>query len=118
MSTINRRKLMNDIAKGLYEAKCDYSMTDDYAFDNANNFGRMTEWKSARIKAASVWEEVTLQNGNIGHRLISDDFKEGFVNFSEWEFRGKSGGAYTGTNGEVNFWIHSNEHWTLRKISQ
>ena len=66
MSTINRRKLMNDIAKGLYEAKCDYSMTDDYAFDNANNFGRMTEWKSARIKAASVWEEVTLQNGNIG----------------------------------------------------
>src|SRR3990167_7876405 len=99
MSTINRRKLMNDIAKGLYEAKCDYSMTDDYAFDNANNFGRMTEWKPARIKAASVWEEVTLQNGNTGHRLISDDFKEGFISFTEHKSTGKSGRANTDNNG-------------------
>ena len=84
--------LKRRIEAGLMEARCKYHYTDDYAFDNAYNFG-ITDWLPARIK--------------------DDEHKTGFINFSESDFKYKSGGCRL--DGDViSFHIHSNLLYEIR----
>lgn len=44
---VNRGWLLRQVEAGNVEVKCNYSMTDDYAFDAAYNFGK-TDWMPAQ----------------------------------------------------------------------
>ena len=44
---VNRGWLLRQVQAGNVEVKCNYSMTDDYAFDAAYNFGK-TDWMPAQ----------------------------------------------------------------------
>ena len=112
MQTVNRGWLKKQIANGKVEAKCRYAMTDDYRFDNANEFGK-TDWMQARFYYP-VFGKVTLQNGITITRCEKDDRKEGQANFSESDLKTKSGAAYRNDDGTITLRIHSNEVWTLR----
>lgn len=95
---VNRKKLMADIMAGLYEAKCDYRYTDDYAFDDAYGFGK-TDFMPARV-------------GN---------FETGYCSFREDYFRSlKEYGAYLSFNadGSISLSPHSNLSYTLRLKEQ
>ena len=83
--TINRGWLKRQIEKGNIEGKCCYSMTDDYAWDAANNHGKTENWVDAR------------------------DFK-----LDDRSFKTKSGCAYQDENGTISLIIHSNRAYDLR----
>lgn len=93
-TTVRRDKLMRDIAKGLYVAKCDYRYTDDYAFDNANGFGK-TDWKEAVIKRPS------------------ENHRNDVIALPEYYFEG-SGCAWRNNDDTVNLSVHSNKSYTLK----
>ena len=113
----NRRWIMRQVAKGNIEAKCTNKLTDDYAFDNSNNFGR-TSWMPARLNPARTWEEYTLQNGNTAHRCTNSDeqSKEGFMSFDASDFGWSSGGAYYNDDGTISLY-GAGEHYNLRLVS-
>lgn len=115
MKTIKRNWLKKQIELGKIEAKCNYHMTDDYAWDNANNFGK-TDWMKARL-SNPTYKEVTLYNGNKTTIRDNDDFIEGMMNFRSYDFTGKSGGAYTNERGEIILRVHSNLSYTLRIVA-
>lgn len=109
---LNRGWLKKEIAKGNIEAKCNYSYTDDYAFDNANDFGK-TNWQPVRIRHPR-FESYTYPNGSTIDRCVDDDRKEGYLNLNEGDFSGKSGGLYRTNDGEIRFYVHSNLSYTVR----
>ena len=94
----NRGLLKRRIQKGELVAKCDHHYTDDYAHDNASNFGR-TEWMPVRV---------------VEH-LGPDSFKEGWMSLAEWEFRTKSGLAYVDGEGVIGLKVHSNLHYSFKE---
>ena len=131
-----RGTLLNAAKKGQLFIKCNYYMTDDYAYDNANNFGKGDGF----VQAYFVPEFVS-SVGNAIDQIYSDArtngtpaaqthleveplmeqqrrefaaFQEfhnaqskGMAQFKAWDFRTKSGGCW-GTNDSGNFTIHSN----------
>lgn len=114
-NTVKRNWLVKQIEAGKVEAKCTHYMTDDYAYDNANGFGK-TGWMPARI-SNPTWRTITLQNGNTMDVVDDHDFIEGQMNFHASDFSGKSGGAYRQNDGTISFYIHSNAHYTLRIVA-
>lgn len=97
MSTIRRDVLKRKLARGELEARCRQHLTDDYAFDAADNFGR-TDWMPA---------------------AYSDDLNiakviNGVLTFSDSEFEGRSGRALKRDDGTVTLWVHSNLAYELR----
>jgi hypothetical protein len=109
--TVNRVWLKRQVIAGLIEAKCNYHFTDDYAYDNASGFGKTT-WLPARV-SHPTYKDV----GELGHErniLDDHDFIEGFMNFTEWDFKTKSGAAWWDNETEINFIIHSNHSFTMR----
>jgi hypothetical protein len=112
MKTINRGWLKRQVAAGKVEAKCNYRYSDDYAYDNASNFGR-TEWMKARIRHP-VFTEYVNEYGFKLSRCTDHDFIEGQMNFHESDFEGKAGGAYQDDDGTIHFYIHSNASYELR----
>ncbi len=94
----NRGHLKNLVKKGLIEAKCDFHLTDDYAFDSAYNFGKDENWLP------------------VEHVEDLRDGKNGFISLSDWDFGTKSGGLYRngGESSCYTFYIHSNLSYTLR----
>jgi len=111
--TIRRDTLMKMIDAGKIEAKCDISLTDDYAFDNANGFGK-TGWLKARI-SRPTFKTITLQNGFERDVLDDSDFIEGMMNFKTHDFTGNCGKAYRQNDGTIFFYCHSNLSYTLRE---
>lgn len=97
--TIRRKTILNYIKAGRVAGKCEYRLTDDYAWDNADNFGK-TNWMLCRLK-----QDVK-------------DFQHGFINFDESDFssRFKTGGASLNKDGTIRFSIHSNLCYTLKII--
>jgi hypothetical protein len=97
----------------MVDAKCDYHLTDDYAYDNANNDGK-TDWLPARIsrpyrKDPSDW----------GHRFMDDeerDFISGVMNFRESDFEGSCGLAYWRDEAQtlMILIVHQNLSYSLR----
>lgn len=114
MKTIKRNWLKKQIEDGKVEAKCDYSMTDDYAFDNANCFGA-TGFAKARI-SRPTFKTITLPNGAEREVLEDSDTIDGAMNFKEYEFTGKSGAAYKTDDGLIRLRVHSNLVYTLRMV--
>ena len=98
MKTVNRGWLKKQIEKGIVLARCDYHYTDDYAWDYANNAGKQENYLPCRMKGDN------------------EKNKDGFINFTPWELRTKTGGACW-VNEEkkiISFSIHSNLGYTLK----
>ena len=112
MKTIKRNWLKKQIELGKVEAKCNYHMTDDYAFDNAYGFGK-TDWMKARI-SRPTWKEVELYNGNKKTIVDNHDFIDGQMNFKDYDFEGKPGRAWGNENGTITLYVHSNLSYELR----
>ena len=112
MKTIRRNWLKKQIELGKVEAKCNYKFTDDYAFDNAYN-NQKTGWLPARI-SNPVYGEVTLQNGITRTVSTDSDWKEGYVNFRNYDFTMSTGGARWNEDGTIGFSPLSSENYTLR----
>ena len=111
--TIKRNWLMKQVEDGKMEVKCRYHLTDDYAFDNANDFGK-TEWKPARIRHPR-FETITLQNGNEIQTCVDSDCKDGYLNMMTCDFEGKAGAAYKQDDGEeITLRVYSGLVYTLR----
>jgi len=111
--TINRGWLKKQVSLGKIEAKCNYHYTDDYRYDADVNFQK-TDWMPCRMQNR-VYENDPVTGFS---RLINDDFKTGFINFEDWDFKTKSGGAWQTEddqkNGVISFIIHSNLSYDLR----
>lgn len=110
--TVKRNWIKKQIELGKMEAKCDLSLTDDYQFDNGNDFGK-TGWMPARMSHPEYAEYIN-QVGNRDTRCINHDFVEGAMNFHDYEFTGKAGGAYKNDDGTIHLYVHSNCSFTLR----
>lgn len=91
----HRGHLKNLVKKGMIEAKCIFHYTDDYAYDNAVNYGE-TDW----LPVEFVKE----------HR----DSKQGHISFSDWDFGTSSGYLHQRENGLYSFAIHSNLVYNIR----
>ena len=98
MRIANRGHLKRLITKGIVEARCIYHYTDDYAWDNATNFGK-TDWLPAYLNSS----------------LEEDEQVEGIV-FDEWDF--KTQGGYLSPDrdkeGIYTYAIHSNLVYEVR----
>jgi len=93
----NRGHLRNLVKKGLIEAKCDFHYTDNYAYDNASNFGKDEDWGQTEYVE-------DLRNGT-----------HGIISFSDHDFTGPSGGLRRINDGPYyTFYIHSNLYYTVR----
>lgn len=110
--TVRRDWLKRQVEAGNIEAKCNYSLTDDYAFDNATGFGK-TGWIPARIRNPKFG--MVLVNNFKMERCIDSDHVQGQMNFNPSDFKGKSGWAYRNVEtGIISFGIHSNASYDLR----
>jgi hypothetical protein len=112
MATMRRDTLKKMIAAGKLEARCVFSYTDDYAFDNANKFGE-TGWLPARMSHPK-WEEIILPNGNKTEHCIEHDDPEGYINFRNYMLEGNGGHASKEDNGIMRLRVHSNLVFDLR----
>ena len=123
----NRGHLLRAAKNGNFWVKCRFHLTDDYARDNENNFGKMDDFAQVyivpehtselddRINAmyadGATHEEVEplmseLREQRLAHRLHHDELSRGMVKMTEWHFRGS--GHCFGTVESGSFSIHSN----------
>lgn len=90
-TTVNRGWLKKQINDGKMLVRSSFQLTDDYGFDESNNFGIKDEWVNAT------------------------EYK-----FADWDFKTKSGGAYKSKdkqgNDIISFYIHSNSSYELKPI--
>lgn len=111
--TVRRDWIKKQIELGNIEAKCDYIYTDDYAYDNAYNFGK-TDWMPARI-SRPTYKDITLQNGSVMTMIDDRDFVDGFMNFKDHDFEYSTGRCYWDENCEtISFIPLSGHSYTLR----
>jgi hypothetical protein len=124
----NRGHLLRAAKKGNFWVKCCFHRTDDYARDNANNYGKMDDFArvyivpdhaselSDRVEAmydnGATHEEVEpimeeLREQRYAHRLHHDELSHGMVKMRDWDFRTASGHVF-GTVESGSFGIHSN----------
>ena len=89
--TVRRDWLKKQIEAGKMEIRCLQDLTDDYAYDSANNGGR-TEWMD-------------------GVEWVKNQSK----NLYDWKFRSTSGGAYREKDGKIIFYVYSNLCYELRE---
>ena len=114
MQTVNRGWLKRQVAAEKMEARCNYHLTDDYAFDNANK-GGTTDWMPARIRRPT-FAKYTTPGGWENDYCSDSNHIEGTMSFNESDFHGKSGMAYWGDDAqtEIRFSVHRNASYTLR----
>lgn len=95
--SINRGQLKKLVAAGVMLAKCDYIMTDDYAWDASIDCGR------------TGWLEASLQDRH-GARI------DGTLAFTAWDFATSCGCAYLDQKDPtlVHLIIHGNESHTFK----
>jgi hypothetical protein len=99
---MNRGQLLRAAKKGLLHAKCTMKLTDDYAFDNAVNFGKMSEF----LPVALDVPHASRKYDNTEVYLDTDDFKC------------KSGYCgYPNELGEISLGIHSNLSYKVKIIT-
>jgi len=114
MKTMRRDTLKKKVEAGKMEAKCNHHYTDDYAYDNAVNFGE-TDWMPAHIMHPT-YKEVTLQNGNKMTVRDDEDRKAGFFNLMNCDFTGNGGHAWLAEDGTICLYVHSNLSYQLREV--
>jgi len=107
--TVNRGWLKRQVEKGNVLIRCRFYLTDDYAWDNANNGGR-TDWMPARIKHPK-YEGYVNEYGYFRSRCTDSDHLDGYINLDEGDFSTTTGRAYRDVDGQdnhINFSIFSN----------
>ena len=97
--TVNRGWLKKQIAAGKMLIKCDYKMTDDYAFDAATNFGK-TGWKPARYAPNKYSQECK--------------YAEDVIFVDDFDLKSKSGCAYQREGGEIALIVYNGYSLTLK----
>ncbi len=116
--TVRRDWLLKQIDAGRMEAKTDFIIEHDGTGAN-DVFGG--DWKPARIRRAR-FEEITNCYGNKQSVCADPDFIDGMMNFTESDFRSKSGHCSQGMSADgrklYSLGIHSNAHFTLREKVQ
>lgn len=117
-NTVNRGWLKKQVELGNVEVRCNYHYTDDYAFDNAYDFGR-TDWMPARIKSPK-FEEIVNCYGNRESICVDHDDLPGYMNMYGNEFTGNCGRAYRDSRdgGIITLRVHSNLVYSMRIKSQ
>lgn len=95
--TIRKDKLKRMIEQGKVLIKCCFHLTDDYGFDNSNDFGK-TEYMPARI----------VDDGK--------DFIQGYINLFSCYFEWKNARCIDYGNGNVTFYVHSNLNYEIKFI--
>ena len=91
MKTVRRDWLKKQIIAGKMFAKCAYHLTDDYAFDNANNFGE------------TVFAPVMITD------VHSEHSKNNVITLWSRYFEGKRGYASLDEDsGVYTLYVHSN----------
>ena len=116
-NTVNRGWLRKQIEAGNVEVKCNYSMTDDYAWDAASGFGK-TDWMPARIRRP----KFAKPGNNEGYRegcCIDDDRKDGYMNLDECDLTSRSGMAYRDSqdNSIIRLSPYSNLCYSMRIVA-
>lgn len=91
----NRGLLKREIQKGLWEGKTSFIISHDGEFPD--HYGK-EEDRFAPVRIAKD----------------NNDHKEGYLNFTDWHFKSKSGHASM-NNGLLNFGAHSNQNFELRR---
>jgi hypothetical protein len=81
--SINRRWFKNQIEKGIVLVKCNGKYTDDYAYDNAYNFFKDSEWSKATSEKFNDWyiKAMHLYGDKLG------TFHGSFAQCQYWEFK-------------------------------
>jgi hypothetical protein len=113
--TVRRDMLLRRLRAGRLVVKCDIHLTDDYAFDNATNFGK-TGWLVAREKKWNT-DHVDENGWERGHW----DFVEGMMNLGPDTFEGSCGRAYRANDEDPNFvhlHVHSNLSYSLYVVPE
>lgn len=124
----NRGYLLRAAKKGQLFVKCAFDLTDDYAWDAANNDGRMDEFaqvylrpehtspladKIDQMDAAGATHEqvepfrVDLSHERHAHTTEHQEKARGMVTMRAWDFRTQSGHCFE-TVASGSFSIHSN----------
>ena len=93
----HRGHLKRLIKKGMIEARCKYHYTDDYAYDNATNFG-ITDWETAFL-------DSEIPNGKQ---------VDGIVFMADFDFSTSSGGLYKDGENSWTLLIHLNLSYQIR----
>ncbi len=99
MKTVNRGKLKRLAEQGKLLARCNYCYTDDYAWDNANNFGRTKQYLPVYViqKGESRW-----------------NVPEGYIGIDEYYFRCKGGHAWEEKDGTITLYPYQNLSYSLK----
>lgn len=100
MKTIRRDWLKRQIEKGVVEAKVNYALTDDYAYDNSVNNQRTKVWKPAVVCEHS-----------------KRTYDRPVVYFADFDFKTSTGYAGWEEDGTITFCPLSSEYYTLRIIA-
>ncbi len=132
----NRGHLKRAAKKGQLYVKCSFRYTDDYAWDDAVNFGKMDEYVRVYFKSEEITPEIDALEGQINDLFtavhpnmpdvavmeplreklgflrralvaVEDEKAKGMIKMSAWEFTGKSG-HMVGDTKEGYFNVHSN----------
>lgn len=112
--TIRRDWLKRQIEAGKMEVRCNYSFTDDYAFDDATGFGK-TDWMPARIRRP-LFEKVVNYVGNTVDHCVDDDRKPGYMNFDAGLFEYAPNVLYRKEDGTIRFSPMACLSYTLREV--
>lgn len=93
-SSVNRGWLRRQAAAGRLWIKCCFHMTDDYAFDNANNCGKMDSFKQAYLyqpiedeEYSKLKEELEALYASTHPYMPDSDMVLSLRNRMEWIYR-------------------------------
>jgi len=132
-----RGTLQNAAKKGQLWVKCIFSLTDDYAYDNANNFGKddtftqvywMPEFVSSVGATIDKMYSDARANGTPAaethlaveplmeqqrqeyeaFKKLHDERSRGMAQFRKWDLTTQSGGCWADSDTTGSFRIHSN----------
>lgn len=95
METVNRGWLKRQVVAGKMQVKCAIKLTDDFAGDAANNFGK-TGWMPA---------------------IVGDKAQAGSINIYESNFKTKSGSAWR-EGDTIHLCVHSNLYYEFREVAK
>ena len=97
--TANRGALLRKANKGLLVGRCEYDIMSDSRHDQGQG-----EWLPVHI-----------------YEPVPDSprpRREGCLNLTEWDFKTKSGGAFTRPDGNIDLIVHGNCCYRVRIVNK
>lgn len=110
---VNRGWLLRRALEGKLWLKCNFSLTDDYAFDNAYNFGEMDHYKQVAVMPEYVKPDGYDQMSYDDQRRLYGQFRDDFLTANQGKiirYKGdfKGSGYVFGDKQKGSFSVHSN----------